>query len=155
MRLRIFLAASVLIATSACQHDEAHERLEEELQMTYTAPTVREEAPAPVVSEQTVVMESPIPDSPAGLAAVVVDQPVAAPVAPRNPYLEPATDPHLYFRSPFDPHDDVPPWRANYIGSYGELPTRFQDKGPFLYSFDISPDANIFTDDDFGPIDDD
>lgn len=41
-------------------------------------------------------------------------------------------------------NQQVPPWRANYIGSYAVLPTRFQDKGPDLYSFDISPDADVF-----------
>lgn len=60
-------------------------------------------------------------------------------------------DPRYFSMSIFDPNLDIDPWLANYVGSYGVLPTRFQDKGPFLYSFDISPDADIFNDDDLDP----
>ncbi len=41
-----------------------------------------------------------------------------------------------------DAAHQVDPWLANYVGSYGLLPTRFQDKGPFLYSFDVEPDSD-------------
>jgi hypothetical protein len=64
------------------------------------------------------------------------------------PQVQAAKDPWRFNRSVFDDNSDIAPWHANYIGSYGMLPTRFQDKGPFLYSFDISPDADIFHDDD-------
>lgn len=34
---------------------------------------------------------------------------------------------------------DVAPWLANYVGSYGLLPTRFAKEGPALYSLDVHP----------------
>jgi len=74
--------------------------------------------------------------------------PVAPPIAPE---VSPISNPVAFIRNAFDDNSHVPPWKANYIGSYGLLPTRFQDKGPYLYSFDISEDADIFNDDDFAP----
>lgn len=62
----------------------------------------------------------------------------------------PLTDPLAFARSVFDDNSHVVPWLANYVGSYGVLPSRVQDKGPFLYSFDVSPDADILHDDDDG-----
>ena len=53
--------------------------------------------------------------------------------------VDPITVPKVdmrYARSIFDDTSDVEPWRANYVGSYGVLPTRFNSEGPFLYSFD-------------------
>lgn len=32
---------------------------------------------------------------------------------------------------------DVPPWKANYVNSYGQLPSRVATGGPFLYSYTI------------------
>jgi hypothetical protein len=32
---------------------------------------------------------------------------------------------------------DVPPWKANYINSYGQLPSRVATGGPFLYSYTV------------------
>lgn len=37
--------------------------------------------------------------------------------------------------------DEVDPWLANYVGSYGVLPTRFASEGPFLYSLPVNPRA--------------
>ena len=46
----------------------------------------------------------------------------------------------------------IAPWHAMYINSYGQLPTRFQDKGPFLYSFDLDPKASNLRDNNLGPL---
>lgn len=62
-------------------------------------------------------------------------------------------DPMVYAQSIFNDNIDVPPWRANYVGSYGMLPSRVNEP-PFLYSFDISPDSDIFTDGQYGPVSD-
>lgn len=32
---------------------------------------------------------------------------------------------------------DVPPWKANYVNSYGQLPSRVGTGGPFLYSYTV------------------
>jgi hypothetical protein len=32
---------------------------------------------------------------------------------------------------------DVAPWKANYINSYGQLPSRVATGGPFLYSHTV------------------
>lgn len=71
--------------------------------------------------------------------------------SPIAPAVSPISDPGAFIRNAFDDNSHVPPWKANYIGSYGLLPTRFQDKGPYLYSFDIYDDADIFNDDDLAP----
>jgi len=34
---------------------------------------------------------------------------------------------------------DVPPWKANYVNSYGQLPSRVGTGGPFLYSYTVRP----------------
>jgi hypothetical protein len=39
-----------------------------------------------------------------------------------------------------------------YVNSYGQLPTRFQDKGPDLYSFDVDPKAAALRDNNLGPL---
>ncbi len=36
---------------------------------------------------------------------------------------------------------DVHPMLANYVGSYGVLPTRIAKDGPFLYSLPVDPDG--------------
>lgn len=83
-----------------------------------------------------IVVEIPV-SAPAKQAAKA--KPVSADLAPAAPIVPaPAVaDRPSYFG--LDP--SVPPWQANYVSSYGLLPTRFQDKGPFLYSFDVSPEA--------------
>lgn len=100
--------------------------------------------PTTNISEAVVenVQESSVPDVPA--AAI-------APVAPIAPLSVPQ-DPRAYYRDTFDEGPTVAPWHANYIGSYGLLPTRFQDKGPELYSFDVSPEAFTAKDNNVGPM---
>jgi hypothetical protein len=75
---------------------------------------------------------------------------VVAPVETIAEVVDPVLDPAVelaagleiipghedFARSIFDDTSDIPPWRANYVGSYGVLPTRYNDSGPFLYSFD-------------------
>ena len=54
--------------------------------------------------------------------------------------------PNVVPEGPFAPADnfldgahEVDPWLANYVGSYGLLPTRFAKEGPALYSLDVHP----------------
>jgi hypothetical protein len=70
---------------------------------------------------------------------ISVPEPVIPPYAYHSP--TPLTDPMVFARSIFDDNIPVDPWLANYVGSYAQVPSRFQDKGPFLYSFDVSTDA--------------
>lgn len=78
--------------------------------------------------------------------------PGLAPVLP--PVLAPVPMPWVRPLSIFDDGIDVDPWLANYVGSYGVLPSRIQDDGPFLYSFDVSPE-DVADDDDLNILDDD
>lgn len=70
---------------------------------------------------------------------------VASPA--KHPHMYPPTDPREFAKSIFDPTLRLTnPWQANYVGSYGLLPTRYQDKGPSLYSFEVKA-RHIFDDD--------
>jgi|GEM_PF-5656557 len=68
----------------------------------------------------------------------------AAPAVGPGPFvpITPVTAPLAFAQSPFFNDGSVPPWQANYIGSYGVLPTRYAAKGPFLYSFDVDDDLH-------------
>src|SRR5690242_15006906 len=58
---------------------------------------------------------------------LIVSEPiVVAPILPMP--IAPITTPWVFAQSPFD-DPIVDPWQANYVGSYGVLPTRFQDHG--------------------------
>lgn len=136
----LILATSLATGFSSCQ-DQAYIDTQE---VVFAESNHIESAPQSIIVDLPKVAPTPT------LASVeqapietVVDSPLAAK----------GNDPFKYARSIFDDTSDIEPWRANYVGSYGVLPTRFQDRGPFLYSFDISPDADIFHDDDFGPLD--
>ena len=54
--------------------------------------------------------------------------------------VSPVTTPLLFAQSPFNMDPSIPPWQANYVGSYGVLPTRYAARGPFLYSFTFRVD---------------
>jgi hypothetical protein len=81
---------------------------------------------------------------------LIITEPIfIEPLPPPIP-IAPITTPWVFAQSPFDAFDDpfVDPVQANYVGSYGVLPTRFQDHGPFLYSFDVREDDDDFRNDD-------
>lgn len=100
--------------------------------------------------EKTIVVEveKPKPTEDRAMADIE-NAPVAAVIetAPGE-IITPITAPMEFARSVFDNDLRVLPWHANYVGSYGILPTRVQDEGPFLYSYEISRDSDIFPDDD-------
>ncbi len=83
--------------------------------------------------------------------APVAEPTLAASMAPVAPELVPP-DPLLFYQDPFAGELQVAPWHANYVGSYGLLPTRYQDKGPSLYSFDVSPENAALEDNNLGPL---
>jgi hypothetical protein len=104
--------------------------------------------------ESSFIDFAPLTD-PVVASPVILDGPIfLEPLPPPWP-IAPITAPMAFAASVFD-DPIVDPWQANYVGSYGVLPSRFQDHGPFLYSFDLRKDANIFQDDDLAwPPDDD
>lgn len=136
----LILATSLAIGLTSCQD---HEYID-------TQEIISVESNHVESTPQQIIAELPKAASTPTTAAVEL-----APIetAINSPLVANVDDPFKYARSIFDDTSDIEPWRANYVGSYGVLPTRFQDKGPFLYSFDISPDADIFYDDDVGPMD--
>jgi hypothetical protein len=69
-----------------------------------------------------------VPAIPAlGVAPIPV--PVVTETFPALPALPP---PDVRFLAGVE---DVPPWKANYINSYGQLPSRVGTGGPFMYSY--------------------
>ncbi len=120
---------SLLIHSLACQPDP-----EVSSSNTYTEQAqrqvnvvVREE---PVLAQEAEAVLEPVVDA----QVAAVDAQVILPTIV-DPIAVPRVD-MRYARSIFDDTSDVDPWRANYVGSYGVLPTRFNSEGPFLYSFD-------------------
>lgn len=103
----------------------------------------------------TTISSNMLSDVPIPTAPVVADElPVAVdPDFALGVATSPLADPEEFARSVFDESVNVAPWHANYVGSYGILPARAQAEGPFLYSHDISEDADIFHDDDLDPFD--
>lgn len=81
-------------------------------------------------SAQAIVVEVPINESHVKAQKDVV---ASADIAPGDPVL--STDTALL------PANPIMPWQAATAYAHGLLPTRFQDKGPFLYSTDVSPEA--------------
>lgn len=69
-------------------------------------------------------------------------------VLPFPPIATPITAPWEFAKHPFDRTVNVDPALANYVGSYGVLPSRL-GPAPFLYSLSVSKGAAF--DDDGGP----
>lgn len=123
------LLAPLLISSLGCQEET------EGLTKNIDAQAKERKVSVEIKHEEPVLALEPIIEEPLASEALVAPIP--------DPVL---TDEELgvdmrYARSIFDDNSDIPPWRANYIGSYGVLPTRYQDEGPFLYSFDVSRDG--------------
>lgn len=144
LSLGLLVICAALIFLTSCQDGEPGS---EDMIIAGEPAITAEELPEIQVPE---AIPAPIPPV---IAATPVVAPVETLVIPPMPmvyepdYPTPISDPAVYAQSPFA-DVDVPPWLKQYVGSYGVLPSRFQDKGPFLYSFDIAPDADIFRDDD-------
>lgn len=90
--------------------------------------------------EEPVLAAEPVLEDELAVAPVAA-APVVAPLEipnmlPIEPGLYDSGVDMRYARHPFADNSDIPPWRANYVGSYGVLPTRFNDEGPFMYSFE-------------------
>lgn len=64
---------------------------------------------------------------------------------PYPPIATPLSAPQEFAKHPFDPSVNVEPALANYVGSYGVLPSRLGSP-PFLYSFEVPSDV-AFDDD--------
>jgi hypothetical protein len=121
--------------------------LEEDL--AYTNVDASEYAQADSIGQNIVIdirreVPTVLPTTPA-------PQAVIAPVVENDLPIESGVGPMVYAQSVFDDNIAIEPWRANYVGSYGVLPTRF-GRAPFVYSFGISSDADVFNDDDERPI---
>lgn len=70
---------------------------------------------------ENIVSESPV------VATADVAAPLSTPVKTYSP--------HEFLPGVHDVH----PMLANYVGSYGVLPTRYAKDGPFLYSLPVNP----------------
>lgn len=94
------------------------------------APAIAADIGAPVAAVPAV----PVPVVPAVpvVPTIAVLPPQLVPV-PALPALSP---PVAEFLAGVD---NVPPWKANYINSYGQLPSRVGTGGPFLYSYTVRP----------------
>jgi hypothetical protein len=134
----------LLLIPMACHH---HDKLEHHV--TLDEPDVGNYAQEPLAYENA--LANAIDRAVAmPLDGEILEQPMALevpnPAVSLSPYgpVGSVTDPYLYARSVFDSDLAVPPWRANYVGSYGVMPGRYQNEGPLLYSLDVRPDADVF-----------
>lgn len=106
--------------------------LKEEINKEQNAESTTPETEVVTISEEpatnTTVETSP---TIADTGTIVSDPGALAPV-PAHPHANahPAFLPGVH---------DVHPMQANYVSSYGVLPTRFAKDGPFLYSLPVNP----------------
>lgn len=137
----IFIPVKVLVAvlSMSCQHQEPNS-FEREAEVSPSAKAT--------VASEPITIEL-YRDTPSVLPLDTTAAPVSAADAMT---LGAQKGPMAYAQSIFDDNLVVEPWRANYVGSYGVMPTRQPDNGPFWYSFQVDPDADVFNDDDTRPI---
>lgn len=133
------IQAMVAMLSMSCQHHET-KSFEREAEASPSAATN-------VVSEPITI--EVYRDTPSVLPLDTTAAPISAADAMTGGAK---TGPMAYAQSIFDDNLVVEPWRANYVGSYGVMPTRQPDNGPFWYSFQVDPDADVFNDDDTRPI---
>jgi hypothetical protein len=120
VRMSVILALSAFLTNCA----------EPSTMLDDSTTTARQEKISTVTKAPTITIQEP--------SSVVVDTPVvttddseAMDAASRAPAALPAPE----FLAGVN---DVEPWKANYVGSYDVLPTRYGE-APFFYSFTVSP----------------
>jgi hypothetical protein len=137
IRIACFMAVVFTITFFTACHDENMEQdfasyepmannYPQEIIITLKEATVNEDVLREVVSE---------------IPRPALEQPNEVPLAEE-------AIPSIYDGTVFGDIGGIMPWHANYINSYGMLPTRYS-KGPFFYSFKISPENNYYS----GPVD--
>jgi|SRR5580658_6297583 hypothetical protein len=118
--LTLFLAVGCHEAVSPLSNSQTKER-------KVTVEVKQEEVIDNITTEQMPAIQ--VETAPVAASPVPVPVPVATPVVKDFDVID-----MRYARTVFDDNSDIPPWRANYVGSYGVLPSRYAAEGPYLYS---------------------